>query len=123
MRPTTLGATIACGSMVFAPIVSSHAFAADSSVVSDTRCVVVGMRLSGVANSPQVTRGILMTMYYLGRLDGRLQKLDVESLIVGEVKKMSEADFASAQSRCDTELNAKGHEVTQIGLTLSKHPK
>jgi hypothetical protein len=123
MRPKSLGATLFSGLMVFATAISNHALAADASVVSDTRCVIVGMQLSSVANSPQVTKGILMTMYYLGRLDGRLQEVDLQSLIVGELKKMSDADFASAKSRCDTELNAKGNEVTQIGLALGKLPK
>jgi hypothetical protein len=46
--------------------------------IADIRCVVVGMKMTGAANSPDQSRGFLLTLYYIGRLDGRSPKLDIE---------------------------------------------
>jgi len=60
-----------------------------------------------------------MTLYYLGRLDGRAAKVDIERLIVAEATRMSSADYASEAQRCEGGLTEKGQQITQIGKDLT----
>lgn len=64
-----------------------------------------------------------MTLYYLGRLDGRGTKLDIESLIAAEVSKMTSDDYASEMKRCEAGLREKGQQIMQIGRDLTERQK
>jgi Mn-dependent DtxR family transcriptional regulator len=61
-----------------------------------------------------------MTMYYLGRLDGRVPTLAMEQMLVTQIKRMTSADYVSEQQRCGAALTEKGQQITQIGIALSK---
>jgi hypothetical protein len=65
-----------------------------------------------------------MTYYFLGRLDGRTPKPDLERLISAESKKMTPADIQADQARCGVELDAKSRALQQIGhhATLDEQP-
>lgn len=86
--------------------------------VADIRCVVVGMKLTGAPSSPDQSRGFLLTLYYIGRLDGRSPKLDIERMIIEETRKMADADYASEARRCGGALVEKGQQITEIGKHL-----
>jgi hypothetical protein len=91
--------------------------------IADVRCVVVGMKLAGTANSSDQSRGLLLTLYYIGRLDGRSPKLDIEHLIIEETRRMADADYASEERRCGAALAEKGHQITEIGKHLVESGK
>ena len=104
-------------------LVWSRSEAQDAATISDIRCVIVGMQLSAVANSPQQTQGIVLTWYYIGRLDGRVPKLDIESLLIGETSRMTSPEYSSETKRCLAALAEKGQQVTQIGKNLMEQEK
>lgn len=91
--------------------------------IADIRCVAVGMKLAGAANSSDQTRGFLLTLYYIGRLDGRVPKLDIENLLIVEGSKMSSSDDASEAKRCGASLVEKGEQITKIGKDLIEREK
>lgn len=62
----------------------------------------------------------MLALYYLGRLDGRDPKLDVEKLIIEQVKTMTNADYSSEAVRCGNSLTTKGQQITRIGRDLIK---
>jgi hypothetical protein len=86
--------------------------------IADIRCVVVGMKMAGATNSPDQSRGFLLTLYYIGRLDGRRPQLDIEHLLIEETHKMANADYVSEEKRCGEGLAAKGQQITEIGKHL-----
>lgn len=86
--------------------------------ISDIRCVVVGMKMAGATNSSDQSRGFLLTLYYIGRLDGRRPQLDIEHLLIEETRKMTDADYASEEKRCGARLAVKGQQITEIGKHL-----
>ena len=57
-------------------------------------------------------------MYYFGRLDAHVPKLDIEDLIVKEITTMTSADYGSEAKRCGSNLTEKGQEMTRIGKDL-----
>jgi hypothetical protein len=91
--------------------------------IADIRCVVVGMKLAGATSSPDQSRGFLLTLYYIGRLDGRVPKLDIERLIIEETRMMADSDYASEEKRCGAGLAEKGQQITEIGKHLVESGK
>jgi hypothetical protein len=89
--------------------------AQDAQTIADVRCVVVGLKATAMANSPQQGVGMMVGLYYIGRLDGRVPKLDIEDLIIKELSKMTASDYKAEAKRCGDSLAAKGHQITQIG--------
>lgn len=102
---------------------SMRVVAQDATTTADIRCVVVGMQMSGSVNSPLQPRGILLTLFYLGRLDGRVPELDIESLLIEQAGKMSDADYASEGRRCDAGLTQKGQQIIELGKHLIERGK
>ena len=88
-----------------------------AATTADVRCVAVA--LSGSALQPQSGAGTNVLMYYLGRLDGRTPKLDLEGLLTTETARMSMTDYASEATRCGQELMAKGQQLTQMGKNMT----
>lgn len=83
--------------------------------VADMQCVVVGVRLAGSADQHQGLSGTMLAIYFLGRIDGRSPTVDLQQLLVEEVKNMSDAALKVAATRCGAELSRRGVEITRIG--------
>jgi hypothetical protein len=91
--------------------------------IADIRCVVVGLKMTAAANTPDQSKGFLLTLYYLGRLDGRAPKLEIENLLIGERGRMTSSDDASEAKRCGAGLMEKGEQITKIGKDLVESEK
>lgn len=88
---------------------------AAAAIAGDVHCVVIGLFLFRSTDATAQTAGLIMTYYFLGRLDGRTPKPDLERLISAESKKMNPADMQADQNRCGLELDAKSRALQQIG--------
>jgi len=95
-----------------------HARAQDLDIAGDVRCLVVGMKISALTDATYKSAGMMISMYYFGRLDAHVPKLDIEDLIVKEVTTMTQSDFGSEAKRCGGNLTTKGQEMTKIGEDL-----
>ena len=109
--------------MAILGLVSMPTGAQETVNIADIRCVVAGVKLSTAANSADQSRGFLLTLYYIGRLDGRAPKLDIENLLIAESSKMTSADDASEAKRCGAALAQKGGQITKIGKDLIESEK
>lgn len=89
---------------------------------ADVRCVVVGMRMIEMATPQQRSAGMMLAVYYLGRLDGYAPRTDIDPLIETEEKRMTTAEFRVNATRCGKALTAKGQEIAKISAALSKNP-
>lgn len=92
--------------------------AQDADITADVRCVAVGLRAGELPDSRQKSTGLLMALYFIGRLDGRNPKLDLQTLVIAQLAKMSSADFDSEAVRCGNDLTTKGQQITKIGQAL-----
>lgn len=109
--------------VLFAALAYGPSFAARAAnryALSDVRCVVVGLRMVEMPASQQRTAGMMLAIYYLGRLDGRAPDAEVEGLIEREAEKMTAAEFRSNAVRCGNALTLKGQEIQRIGAELSR---
>jgi hypothetical protein len=109
-------AMIVCAALAFLPREEAHA--ADGQKDADVRCVAVGLRMIEMTAPEQRTAGMMLAVYYLGRLDGKASDLDVERLVKAEAAKMTSADFRADAVRCGQEMQQKGSEIQRIGSSL-----
>jgi hypothetical protein len=97
---------------------SAQARAQDADTTADVRCVIVGTRLLQQPGATEQSAGAMLTMYYIGRLDGRVPKLDLEEALIKEASIMTGSDYAAEAKRCGASLTAKGQEITRIGKDM-----
>jgi hypothetical protein len=116
VRNAGLFSVLAVGLVFF----SRQAQALDDDTIADVRCIVVGMRFSGLTDPNLKSAGTMLGLYYVGRIEGRTPKLDIEELLVSEAVKMTSADYGSEAQRCGGSLALKGQELTKIGNDLLK---
>jgi hypothetical protein len=89
-----------------------------AATVADVQCLVVGMRFANSPDPRQKLSGTMLTIYFLGRIDGRSPTADLQRLLVQQVKGMNEAALGSAATRCGAELSTRGVEITRLGRAL-----
>lgn len=97
-----------------------EARAASQQTVADVQCIVVGARLSASSDQRLKLSAQMLLAYYLGRIDGRSMKIDLDALIQREAENMTSADFRSAARRCGTEFSDRGAEIVRIGKSLTQ---
>lgn len=108
------------GAAAFLMLSSGASSAQEADMAADVRCAAVGMKL-GTSDDPKVKNSALMlTIYFLGKLDGRDPHLDLESAFVREILHMTASDFASEQARCGQALAARGQTLVVLGQALVK---
>jgi hypothetical protein len=95
-----------------------QAHAEDRQVYADVDCVVVGLHMVQMASQQQSSVGLMLAIYYLGRLDGRVPDSQVKQLIETEAKKMNPPEFRANAVRCGKALTARGQEIQEIGADL-----
>lgn len=103
--------TLACGSI-------GKAKAADRETLADVRCVLVAMHMVAMKEPMQRTAGMMVAMYYLGRLDEHAPHANIEQLIKAELWKTTAAQLKSDAVRCGQALQRKGRELKAIGADL-----
>ena len=109
--------TLLVAALIIAPL---QVMAQDADTVADVRCVAVGIRSAELPDSREKSTGLLMALYFIGRLDGRNPKLDLEALLAEQLAKMTAADFAAEATRCSSSLATKGAQITKLGQDLLK---
>jgi hypothetical protein len=99
---------------------SSAGTGPSAATVADVQCLVIGMRFASSLDQRQKLSGTMLTIYFLGRIDGRNPTVNLEGLLVQQVKKMNDSAPKSAATRCGAELSTKGVEITRIGRALEE---
>lgn len=105
--------------MILASGLCEAARASDPQMIADVDCVVVGLRMVQMSIPQQQSAGLMLAIYYLGRLDGRASDAEMEELIERDAEKMTAVEFRANAIRCGKALTLKGQEIQKIGADLS----
>lgn len=97
-----------------------RAAADDREQLADVRCIVVAMRSFSEGTPQQRGAEMMLAMYYFGRLDAEARGVDIAHLIERETEKMTLAQVRENATRCGKALVAKGLEIQEIGVNLSR---
>jgi hypothetical protein len=87
---------------------------------SDARCVIVSLEISNLPNETEHLAGMKSALFFLGRLDGHIPKLNIERLIAREMLKMTSSDIRTEAIRCGGMLTEKGELLQRIGSDISR---
>lgn len=109
-------AVLLCLALAFMP--SAKADTPDPETLADVRCVLVAMHMVATQAPQQGTAGMMVAMYYLGRLDGHAPRADIERLVKAEVWKATPEELKSDAVQCGQALQKKGRELQKIGAAL-----
>lgn len=92
----------------------------DPETIADVRCPAVGLRISQLPDSSQKSAGLLATLYYLSRLDGRTPKLHLEASLSRDIESMDGDAVRAEAVCCGNSLTARGQQLIEIGEHLRK---
>lgn len=81
----------------------------------DIKCLAVSLDLSSSQDPDDQALGILSTMYWMGRLDGRTPALDLDKQMQAGAFDMRPADEKAEVARCAQVMNTRGPLLTKIG--------
>jgi hypothetical protein len=98
----------------------ASANAEDADTTADVRCLVVALKMGSSQNSTLQNAGYMASLYWLGRLDGRAPKLNLEEAVIAELLKMNEDEFRLEAKRCGTILMARGQAETAMGKDIQR---
>lgn len=91
---------------------------AQDAVTTDIRCTLVGFMMSNSDDPAIKSSSLLVSFYFLGRIDSRQPPVDLEARIVEEVGKMSAEDLQAQALVCASMLTARGTSLTAMGQRL-----
>jgi hypothetical protein len=100
--------------------VQAHAQTADADIDSDVKCLVLGIELTADPDPQLQTPGQLTSLYYMGRLNGRLSPADLQAKILAAGKAMSPADMTAAVQTCTATLGDVGKALAEARDALIK---
>lgn len=104
--------------MLIMAIPAAHASPGDAANAQDAQCVVIGARISASPDQQQRASGQLLTVYFLGRIEGRSPGINLEKLIELQATAMTRDDERRALQRCGKEFASQGTELVRIGRML-----
>lgn len=115
---------ILAGLFAFGLLAPGLAHAADSATTDDLRCLVVSLTMAGMGGKDLQAAGMMASLYYLGRIDGRSPEFDLENGVIDEILAMKPADLKTAASRCGDALKGRGEELSTLGRhIMERAPK
>lgn len=104
--------------IIIMAIPAAYGRSGDSADDLDAQCVVIGARISASPDQQQRASGQLLTVYFLGRIEGRSPGVDLEKLIELQAAKMTRDDEKRALQRCGRKFASQGTELVRIGRIL-----
>ncbi|MGZ3376866.1 MAG: hypothetical protein ACXU8S_09730 [Phenylobacterium sp.] len=97
---------------------ASSARATDDPGASDVHCLAVASLLASNADPKIQSAGVMASLYFLGKLDGRTPTLDLETRLKDELTHYNPQDLQADAVRCGAELAVRGKAVSDIGARL-----
>lgn len=90
---------------------------------TDLKCLVFAISLSANSDPAKASVGTMAALYFLGRMDGREPKLDLENRLIQPDMQLKPTDFAQLGKACGGMLQTRGSELTAIGERLQAKGK
>jgi hypothetical protein len=107
---------VARGAAALAILSGLWANAALADETSDAiKCLAVSLKASNSSNPDDESIGMLSTMYWLGKLDGVVPKVDLEKAMQSGAFDMKPEDEKTEEARCAAALRDRGPLLTHLG--------
>jgi hypothetical protein len=80
----------------------------------DIKCLAIGLKLAASPDPDDQSVGLLTTMYWLGKLDGMMPRVDLEKQMQDGAFDMKKADEQTEALRCAAALKPRGELLTTL---------
>lgn len=104
-------------------LTTPRAKAQDSETTADVRCVAISFILANDPDPNLQASGRAVALYYLGRLDGRNEKLDLEPLLMQQAAQMTEAEYHSGARECGERMKIRGQQIVTMAQDMANHAR
>jgi hypothetical protein len=94
---------------------------AQSDDATDLRCFAVASVLMNSSDRNQRAAGLIGSLYFMGRLDGRSPTLDWNKRLTAEMAAMSGSDLTAASAACGAIMAAQGRRMGEMGKEVQDH--
>jgi hypothetical protein len=94
----------------------------DDTQIQDIRCLIVSVMMNTSPDPQAKAASGGMTMFFLGRLDGRAPVMNLEAAIRAELPKVTDAETAILTKSCGAQLAARGQALATAGESIGKNP-
>jgi len=94
----------------------------DPALDADLRCALVGLSLAGLngATPEQQQAGTLVSLFYIGRLQGRAPSINLESEIEALSGRVTPTEMQAEGQRCGAEMTAVGQSLIAMGQNMQR---
>jgi hypothetical protein len=92
---------------------------AQDAVTGDIRCLVIMLQAAHDADADIRQAGAIGSVYYFGRLEGRVTMPDLERLVAESIATMTPDLFAMEKVRCTGMVIERGQLLTDMGDRLA----
>ena len=89
----------------------------------DLRCVAVGIIMGTSQDAAEQENGKVMTLYYLGRLEGSNTNVDLKTQIPESIKQVQGNKYRTVSLGCGQHLGDVAVELQQISKILDEKPQ
>jgi hypothetical protein len=129
MSASILGASTEMGKQMkrtfalaaFTVMLAAPSFAADApELKADLRCLVVMVNLSAAPENAKKMEALIGGFYFMGRLDARDPRLDIEKRVIAEVQAMTPAEVVEENVRCEKEFHARVDALATMSENIAK---
>jgi len=95
----------------------------DGATQSDVECVAALSVAASEAEGEQLTDLAMITFYFIGRLDGRVPALDIESALAGEAPGLTESRVKALVTSCSAQYLKRANEMQEVGKSLERRAR
>jgi hypothetical protein len=98
-----------------APLLIGAAPPLSADIRADVRCLLA-IGLLGANPDPAIKMsGMIGTQYYFGRIDARVDTIDLEKVLATEVATLTDAEIPSLLKSCGARMKSRGELLSAIG--------
>ena len=97
--------------------------ALDRATQGDVECVAALAVAASEAQGEQLTGLAMITFYFVGRLDGRVPKLDLESALAEEAPALTEARVKALITSCSAQYLKRANDMQAVGKSLESRSR
>lgn len=101
-----------------APLLVAAGPAMDAETRKDLRCFIAVSAMSDQADEKSASSVAIVAQYFLGRIDARAPRLNLEEAIATEAKLITDADFKALVTSCSQTVMQRGNQIMEIGKRL-----
>jgi hypothetical protein len=96
----------------------------DAASTADFQCLIASFAVVGMDEDKKAAEGgMIMSLYYLGKIDGRFPGFNLEPAVKAAAERLTDAELPALIARCADEFGKRGEYLSAMGQRLGTEEK